>query len=334
MAGSVRTMADLARVAGVSVGTVSRALANNDLVKPATRRRIQSLAEQHGFRVNQMASRLRTRRTGMIGLVVPLGHERRQHISDPFFMTLIGHLADALTESGFDLLLSRVIPRDDDWLERIVESGMLDGVLLLGQSDQAARIDRVAADYLPLVAWGTYRPDQVHCSVGTDNFAGGRLAARHLVRRGARRIAFFGDVAAAEMAERFAGCETEVAQQPQASVVLRPTSLSIDAMEEDVGEHLDALGEELDGIVAASDVIAMTTLRVLHDRRIAVPERIAVTGFDDLPLATQTVPRLTTIRQDIAGGAQAMVSCLTRRMGGEATASVIMPPQLVLRDSA
>jgi len=118
--GRIRNIAELARLAGVSAGTVSRALANSSLVNKQTREKIQALAREHGFRPNQMAKRLRIQQTKVIGIVVPLGHERRQHLSDPFFMAILGHLADALTENGYDIMLSRVIPDADDWLERIV----------------------------------------------------------------------------------------------------------------------------------------------------------------------------------------------------------------------
>ena len=99
-----RTITDLARIAGVSPGTVSRALAGKSLVNAKTRERIEALAREHGFRLNQMASRLRRQKTGVIGVAIPLGHDRRQHISDAFFMTLLGYLADELTERGYDLM--------------------------------------------------------------------------------------------------------------------------------------------------------------------------------------------------------------------------------------
>ena len=330
----IRNITELARLAGVSAGTVSRALADKSLVNPQTRERIQTLAREHGFRLNQMASRLRTKRTGVIGIVFPLGHESRQHISDPFFMSLFGYLADALTESGHDIMLSRVIPGDTEWLDRIVSSGMLDGALVIGQSDQSAVIDRVARDYLPLVVWGSHRPGQIHCTVGCDNRAGGRLAAERLLAVGKRRLAFLGETRGPEIADRLAGVEDAIAGHADVTLRVVPTPLSSDAVGEQVATQLAELGDSIDGIVAASDVIAMMVLRVLHERGLGVPGAIAVVGFDDLPIATQTVPQLTTIRQDLAAGARAMVGALMQRIAGTETPATVLQPELVIRESA
>lgn len=332
-AARVRNITDLARLAGVSPGTVSRALAGNSLVNAETRIRIETIARQHAFRPNQMASRLRSKRTGLIGVVIPLGHERRQHISDPFFMTMLGQLADRITESGHDILLSRVIPATSDWLDHVVDSGMLDGVILIGQSDQFACIERIAARYRPLVSWGHYQPGQVHCSVGMDNVAGGRLAAEHLIGRGARRLAFLGDVSGPEIAARCEGFQA-AAKDAGLSVEVLPMHLAADEIAADITRHRDLLAGRFDGVLAASDMIAMQVLRALADRAIDVPGQVAVIGFDDLPMAMQTVPRLTTLRQEIGAGAAAMVSALFRRIAGEEAAPTVMQPTLVVRDSA
>ena len=141
----VRTITDLARLAGVSPGTVSRALAGKSLVNAVTREKIVDLAREHGFRPNQMASGLRRQRTGVIGVAVPLGHDTRQQMSDTFFMTLLGHLADELTLGGYDLMLRRVLPAEDpEWLERFIGSRMIDGIIVIGQSDQFDRIEEIA----------------------------------------------------------------------------------------------------------------------------------------------------------------------------------------------
>ena len=330
----IRNIGELAKLAGVSAGTVSRALANKSLVNAETRDRIQALARQYGFRPNQMASKLRTQRTGVICVVVPLGHERSQHISDPFFMTLLGHLADGLTENGYDLMLSRVLPDDPDWLERVVDSGMFEGVLLMGQSDQFDAIERVAARYRPLVVWGEYREGQQHCVIGTDNRAGGRLAAQRLIDRGCRHLAYLGDTGPPEIAERFRGACAAVAEAGLPEIEVLPAHLTGEVTLGDVATHITQLHPRIDGIVAASDVVAMSAIRVLADHAIAVPGEIAVVGFDDLPIATQTVPRMTTIRQDIARGGREMVDALFRRLKGEDAASVVMRPELIARDSA
>jgi DNA-binding LacI/PurR family transcriptional regulator len=330
----IRTIADLAMLAGVSAGTVSRALAGKTEVNVATRRRIEALAAEHGFRPNQMASRLRRGRTGVVGIVVPLGHEKRQHLSDPFFMAMLAQLADALTENGYDIMLSRVIPDDPGWLDRIANSGMLDGVMLIGQSDEHDAIERVAQSYLPLVAWGVVLPGQRHCAIGSDNLAGGRLAGDHLIERGARRLAFLGDIRAPEFRLRYEGvCVAAHAARLPVPLQL-DAHLASDVMADEIEAHLQELfAGRIDGIAAASDLLAVTAIRVLQGRGIRVPGQVLVTGYDDLPLAAHSVPALTTVAQNIPLGAREMVSALFRRIEGEETPSVQLPPSLILRTS-
>lgn len=330
----VRTLSDLARIAGVSAGTVSRALAGNSLVKVETRERIVSLAREHGFRPNQMASSLRRQKTDVIGIAIPLGHDQRQQVSDAFFMTLLGHLADALTERGYDLMLRRVIPeRDEDWLDRFIGSGMIDGVLVIGQSDQFDRIEDVADGYLPMVVWGNHAEGQRHCVVGTDNRLGGRLAVERLIAGGARHIYFLGDISAVEFAARYAGA-TDAARRLGVEITPLTSHLSSDRLEAEVAANLDRAFAPGDAIFAATDSLAMASLARLKVNGVAVPEQVLVIGFDDLPMASQTAPPLTTVRQDIRTGAFAMVDLLMRRLAGEVTESIVMPPRLVARKTA
>ena len=332
--GRIRNIAELAELAGVSAGTVSRALAGKSLVNKETRERIQALAREHGFRPNQMARRLRVQETRVIGVVVPLGHEQRQHLSDPFFMAILGHLADALTESGYDIMLSRVIPDAEDWLERIADSGMLDGVLVIGQSNQFEALERVADYYRPMVVWGSHKPGQKHCTIGVDNRAGGKLAGECLIAAGRRRLAFLGEIGVPEMRERYLG----LCDAAEAAGLAKPLQFDIhlasDVMSAEIGAHVPEIQRGADGIAAASDLIAMHAVRALADRSILVPRDISVTGFDDLPLAEQTIPRLTTISQNIAEGARLMVSTLFERMAGGEGRSVAMDPRLIRRDTA
>lgn len=328
----IRNIADLAKIAGVSPGTVSRALSGAGLISQKTRERIQALAREHEFRPNIMARNLRIQRTGAIGVLIPLGHETGQHISDPFFITMLGLLADALTERGYDLVLSRVIPTDDDWLESYADSGRVDGIIVIGQSDQSAVLDRAAARYRPLVVWGGHSRGQVHCSVGSDNIAGGDIATSHLIERGCKRIAFFGDPTPLEIAQRLQGCRNALARAGIGdALTIFPAHLAAGANDSGITAYLKQAEIRPDGIVAASDVIAMSTLRALSELGMAVPGEVKVIGYDGLALGEHTVPRLSTVKQDLTTGARNLVDLLLRRIAGEDTGSVVMMPELVTR---
>ncbi|NBB53237.1 substrate-binding domain-containing protein [Rhizobium sp. CRIBSB] len=331
---TVRNLADLARLAGLSTSTVSRALADNPAIKAETRARVAALAEAHGYRPNLIGRNLRTGRTHAVGVVLPLGHEVGQPVSDPFFITLLGHLADALTAKGYDLLLSRVIPSGPDWLARMTDSGRVDGVLVIGQSDQIETLEATARRYAPLVIWGAAFPGRVQCTVGTDNRIGGELATRHLLDQGRRRLVFFGNPDFPELGQRYEGF---LAAHAAAGVAPPEHALAVhltaQTAYETIGEFLDS-GRQVDGVIAATDIIAMAAIRALNERGLSVPDQVAVVGYDDLEIAIHATPALTTVRQDIAAGAEAMVSLLMRRMAGETPGPVVLSPELIVRDSA
>lgn len=338
---TVSSLAELARIAGVSVSTVSRSLAGNRMIAEATRQRIEALADQHGFQINRAARNLRLRRTGAIGVVLPLGHDADRHLSDPFFISLIGPLADALTDRGYDLLLSRATPTDGKWLDEIIGGGRVDGVLLIGQSDQIDVIERVAGHYRPLVVWGAVLDGYHQLTVGTDNVAGGRIATEHLLAQGRGHLAFFGNPQVPEFAARLAGFRQALAQAGKGPGLLPPTHPMTQATTQATTQASHAairafLAERpnLDGIVAASDVIAMSALQALTQAGLQVPGDVAVVGYDDVMIAAQTTPPLTTIRQDVVRGAGLMVDLLFERIAGRDAESVCMMPALIRRASA
>lgn len=330
---SNQTLAHLARLAGVSVATVSRSLTDNPVIAKATRARISALALEHGFQINRLARNLRLQRTGAIGVVLPLGHDAEQHLSDPFFMSLLGPLADAVAERGYDLLLSRVIPMDDSWLERIVDAGRVDGLIVIGQSNQIDAIDRVAHRYRSMIVWGAALTDRAQVTVGSDNVAGGRIAAEHLLAQGRTRLAFFGNPEVPEFSARLHGFREALATSGNGVGTVLPVHLTSDSSYAAIQEFLGH-NPSPDGIVAASDVIAMSALRALSDCGRRVPQDVGVIGYDDVLIAAHTSPPLTTIRQDVALGAKIIVDLLFNRMKGNDVKSVSMPPKLVLRGSA
>jgi len=293
----------------------------------------QALAAAKNYKPNLLARNLRTRKTGAIAVVIPLGHETEQHISDPFFTQMLGYLADCLSEREHDLLLSRVIPTDPDWLDTYINSGRVDGVIVIGQSDQSEVLDRVGRNYQPLMVWGANRASQAYCTVGSDNRVGGLIASVHLFERGCKSIAFFGDPLAPEIEQRLEGCRAGcVAAGIDQDVQVLPTHLTADSAYESICRFLDA-GNLPDGIVAATDVIAMSALRALTERGIRVPDQVKVTGYDDLNFARHTSPPLTTVRQDIELSAHYLVDTLFKRIAGATTESIVLSPRLIVRDS-
>ena len=330
---SVRSISDLARMAGVSVSTVSRALTGKGTLNQLTRDRIRAIASEHGFRLNVAAQNLRLGRTGSIGVLLPLGHEKAQALSDPFFSAMLGHLANALTDRGYDLLLSRVLPHGDDWLDDFVRSGRTDGIIMIGQSDQSDVLNRAADHYRPMVVWGAYSPDNRYTTVGSDNFAGGALAARHLLQRGCQRLAWFGHARAPEFAARQAGFLSALPDDIRKGCAIVPTHITPEGSRANA-QAFFAAGNRPDGVFAASDVGAISVLAAAGACGIRVPQDLAVIGFDDIVLAQLTRPPLTTVRQDIESASRMLVDLLLRRMAVAETQSVQFAPQLVVRESA
>lgn len=329
----IGTIADLARVAGVSISTVSRALSGKGLLKSETRDRIREIAERHGFQTDSKAQNLRLGRSGTIGIVLPLGHEKEQHVSDPFFMAILALLADNISARGHDLLFRRVEPQGDDWLTRIADPRRVDGILVIGQSDQAAAIDRFGQGYAPMVVWGEWSAGQSYCTVGVDNVVGGRLAAEHLLERGRRKLAFFGNVGLPEFRARHDGFLEMLPPDLYDHHRLVPIHMTAQGSHAAAIEYLRAC-PDTDGIFAASDVIAMSVIRAAADIGKRVPHDLSVVGFDDVPMAAQGNPPLTTIRQDLERGARLMCTMLFDILDGKGRTSEQLVPELIVRASS
>lgn len=329
----LKKISDLAELAGVSTATASRALAGSSLVNQKTRDRIIEIADQYDFRPNELARNLRLKRTLAIGVVLPLGHEVGQNFSDPFFITMLGYLADGLAARGYDLMLSRIIPTDANWLDRIVSAGRIDGIIVIGQSNQSEVIERVGKAYMPMVVWGADVRGKSYCSVGGDNRKGGELAAQHLIDLGRKKLIFLGNIRAPEFAERQQGFSDACHAAGIEQIRTLEVHLTAEAAYNALVDYF-ACEDMPDGIVAASDIIAMSAIRALAERRMKVPEDVSVVGYDDIPLAQHTTPPLTTIRQDLSRGAALLIELLFRRMAGEETSSVTIEPELIKRGSA
>lgn len=328
------TMSDIARMAGVSESTVSRALSGSPLVAEKTRRRILDLASAASYTVNEGARNLRLRQTRTVEVVIPLEPENRQHLSDPFFLGILGAIADALTDRGFDMLVSKVAPWARDGRSNSLVAGRADGIIIIGQGRRRMELRELAARHRAVVVWGANIDGADYAVVGGDNREGGRLAAAHLASLGRKRIAFFGDISLPEIAPRHGGyCDALAAAGVPADPALTvnvpfdPETAFAEAM------AFAKSGARFDAVVAASDVIAMNAINAFRRAGLRTPEDVAVTGYDDIVSAAWFTPGLTTISQSIQVGGARLVDVLFAKMAGEDPATVVLPPRLVVRQS-
>ncbi|MFN7727495.1 MAG: LacI family DNA-binding transcriptional regulator [Rubrivivax sp.] len=328
-------MADIARLAGVSVSTVSRALSGSSLVNEETRQRVAELARSMNYTINLGAQALRLRKNQTIAVVVPFDATTRQHISDPFFLAIVGALADALTERGYDMLLSRVDLEQLDTAARLVDGGKAIGLIVIGQWRHHEQLNALADRGVPLVVWGAHMPHQRYCSVGGDNLAGGLVATRHLLAAGRRHIAFLGDASLPEVMLRHEGHLQALAEAGIARDALLdlPVPFEVGAARATL-DALFASGTPVDGVLACSDLLALQALQAAQAAGREVPRDVAVVGYDDMPLAAYSSPALTSVHQPLDQAGTNIVDALLGLLAGETVAPRTLPVHLVVRDSA
>lgn len=328
-------MADLARIAGVSVSTVSRALNHSPLLNAETRERILALAREMNYSINIAAQNLRLKQNRTVAVIVPYDARTRQHLSDPFFLSLIGGLADALTARGHDMLLTRVDANHLDAAASPWQSGRASGVVLVGQWHHHDQLNEMADTAMPFVVWGAQMAGQRYATVGGDNVKGGRLATAHLLQQGARRVLFFGDPELPEIGQRCEGWRAahRAARRALPDGGCRSVPFVAEAIEAEV-ERLVAAGDPFDAVFAASDLMAMTVISALRRLGRRVPEDVQVVGYDDIALAAHFVPPLSTVRQPIEAAGEALVELLLAQLAGEPRRSVLLPTELVARQSS
>jgi DNA-binding LacI/PurR family transcriptional regulator len=324
-------MADIAKLAGVSATTVSRALAGSELVPRHRRDEIAKLASDSGYVVNATARNLRLKRTQALSVVVPL--QPGQTLRDPFHLEMLGHLADEITRRGYVMLLEKVTAPIKDPLEELTVSGRSDGIVVISQSTQHDALKKVAAHYRPLVVWGAHTRTQSYCTVGTDNVAGARAAVEHLLRNGRRNIVFIGDTDVPEVRQRYEGYRDALAAAPAGAAGARVLPATAQTVYEAMRAYLREQ-PEFDAVFAAADLIAISAVRALSVSGRAVPQDVAVVGFGDIPTAAYSNPALTTVRQDLRRGVEVLVDLVLRRVEGEETASQLLPAELIVRESS
>ncbi len=330
------TLDDVAALAGVGRGTVSRAINGAPNVSARSRAAVMAAVETLGYVPNRAARSLVTRRNDSVTLVISESEERI--FSEPFFAAVVRGISGALAASSQTLLLTMVQTADQHRaLENYLVSQHVDGVMMLSLHGQDPLPGRLESRGLPIVLGGR-PPEGVEVSyVDVDNVAGARDAVRHLLTTGRRRVAVIGgpeDMAvSADRMSGYAGAHEEL------GLKLDPTLTEPGDFTEEGGRTaMKALldrAPDIDAVFAASDLMAAGALRELDSRGRRVPADVAVVGFDDAPVARHTQPQLTTVHQPIEAMGRTMVELLLARIEGRPTQSYqVLAPHLVVRESS
>lgn len=288
------TIKDVAREAGVSVATVSRALNGHANVTPQTREHVLSIATALRFIPSQAARSMISRRTHTVGALLPDLHGE-------YFSELIRGIDLAARARGLHLLVSS---SHGDATEAATAlramNGRVDGLLVMSPHANADFLWGNVPDELPAVLMNTQVQGGKHSSFAVDNYSGAFAMVRHLVERGHERIAFVaGPESNFEAHERLRGYRAALSE-------LRPGSseqvLQGDFTQESgfrVGNQIVALSERPTAVFASNDMMAIGCLSALNEAGLQVPQDVALAGFDDIPISRYVNPPLTTVRARI-----------------------------------
>jgi DNA-binding LacI/PurR family transcriptional regulator len=332
---TVQTIEDIAQLANVSKSTVSRALNNSSLIKLETRERIQAIAREHNFRINAPARNLSMRQSNTIAYVTHAYHESFS-MEDLFGLEIMGGIAKGLYSLDYDFLVVHVNPYDTDWAHQYLDSGRVDGFILMTSSRKQMHIKVLAEMNAPFIVWGVPVTKYNYCSVTGDNITGGRLAVEHLIRIGRQRIAFLGGpVDEIEVQQRFKGYETALESSGR--------TVNLDMLAYGDFSHASGIVSmqqlleqfpDLDAVFVNSDLMAIGAISVIQNSGKRVPDDIAVVGYDDLSIANYNNLPLTTVRQNIPLAGKLLAQNLVQYIQTGVVTNVTVPVELVIRKSA
>lgn len=326
------TIDDVARLAGVSIATVSRCLHTPDIVAAQTRDKVLGAVRQTGYNLNAAAQSLRQRRSNTVLVVVP-------EIGNTFFSEILGGIELESSAAGMTMLIGntgRSKAREDSYV-RYLLNGRADGALLLADP-QSGWFDipiRNSLGIPPIVAISEVGPDSGPVTVSIDNEAAAQTAVRHLIEQGHRNIAHVaGPSSNILTVQRLMGYRRAMAE----------AGLPVLAAQEFQGDFGLASGRAVfarfvaqsprpTALFFGNDEMAMGFLSTAYAAGVRVPRDVSVVGFDDIQFAQSCIPALTTIRQPWAAMGAAAMRMLLLIIANDIPASVRLPFDLVIRDS-
>jgi LacI family transcriptional regulator len=328
------TIKDVARLAGVSVATVSRVLNASAPVREATRERVLEIARELRFSPNTAARTLSRQRAGALGVVLP-------DLYGEFFSELLRGIDQEAQRAGHSLLVSST-HHDSRGIGVAVRAmrGRVDGLLVMAPDVSGPLLADVLPSGVPTVLLNGPAVDADVYEITVDNFGGARAMTRHLISLGHDRIGFIaGAVLNHEAHERERGHQAALLE---AGIAGDPALNVRGNFNEEGGwrgtQELLALASPPTVIFAANDAMAVGALSALREAGVSVPAEVAVVGFDDIPVARFLNPPLTSVRVGIAALGERATALLLAALAersppGSASRREILPAELVIRDS-
>jgi LacI family transcriptional regulator len=329
----VATISEVARRAGVSAATVSRVLNGRTDVSRDLAARVHTAVQELGYRPNGVARNLRRQATKVWGLII-------SDIGNPFFTSVVRGVEDAAHEAGYSLVLCN----SDDDLEKeqryidVALAEQLAGVIISPASEPSTDVSALVDRGIPVVAVDRRVGRLDVDTVLVDNVSGARLATQHLVESGCRRIACItGPTRTTTAAERLQGFRQahEAAGREVDEELVILENFKTDGGY-DGAQRLLGINRPPDGLFVANNLMTVGALEALMDAGVQIPDDMLLVGFDDIPWARLTRPRLTTVNQPMYDMGREAGRLLAARIGRDTSLprTVVLPPDLQVRESS
>jgi LacI family transcriptional regulator len=329
----VTTIYDVAARAQVSAATVSRVLNQHGAVAPELAERVHDAVRELGYRPNRVARNLRRRATTVWGLII-------SDIGNPFFTALVRGVEDAAREAGCSLVLCNsddILDKEQSYIQIALDE-QLAGVIISPASEAESDIAPLLDRGVPVITVDRRLDRQEVDCVLADNVRGARLAVDHLVASGCRRIACItGPTRTTTATERLEGYHQALAT---GGLDEDPDLVVTENFKEDGGQRgarrLLDLATPPDGLFVANNLMTVGALETIVDAGVRIPEELLMVGFDDIPWARLTRPRLSTVQQPTYDMGRAAGRLLAARMAGDGggARTVRLAPALHIRDSS
>ncbi|WP_318206368.1 MULTISPECIES: LacI family DNA-binding transcriptional regulator [unclassified Streptomyces] len=329
---------DIARAAGVSVGTVSNVINRPEQVSPHTLARVRAEIDRLGYVRSESARQLRAGRSRMMGLLV---HD----MGNPFFVDIARGAERAARAAGLGVMVCNTAqsPAEEAEYLSLFAEQRVRGVLLTPADATGRTIEDFRRHKIPFVLVDRVAEGSSECSVSVDDVAGGALAVRHLIEAGHRSIAYIsGPPDLNQVRDRRSGALTALTAAGLGHDALRelPTERLDVAAGRDAGSRLLGLADRPTAVFCANDLLALGVLQAMYDAGISVPDDMAIVGYDDIEFAAAATVPLTSVRQPAVTMGALAAELLLREIEAEGEATphehrrVVLQPELVVRRSS